>query len=548
MSVVPSPQRTPLDPPPISCHPGSLIPMDDHSEGSLIEIDHASRQTQKFSNKPLRCTCFLLCCATTPNWCDIGQMTIDILPEDVLLVIFDHYVVEADGRRKFEEWQMLVHVCRKWRYAVFRSPLGLNLRILCSAGTSVKEKLAPWPPLPIIIDQYFPRPAEISKCGQDNIIEALGHDDRVCQIKMNISYPLLERVFSAMQKTFLGLKVLDLYIDGNYDRALVVPDSFLGGSAPDLRCLRLTCIPFPFPVLRKLLLSAPNLAILSVRFIPDSGYFSPEAMVTCLSALTRLKLLNIGFEYLQSQPPLEGRRPPLTHSVLPALTGLEFTGAIEYLEDLVSRIDTPLLNRLYIRLKHSRPTTYDTPQLTQFLSRAPKLKAYDEACVRHCDSHASFAVPGRDNLGLHLEISCHHGVLVSFMAQLCTSSFLQVLIPTQENLYILEHHSAWRQPYFKENLKDHDFLDLFRPFTTVKNLYISREFVPPIASALQELVGERVIEVLPNLKCMFLEDIPESGFVPEAMLHFIAARQLSYRPITISPWIWKNKYPGFEVY
>jgi hypothetical protein len=34
------------------------------------------------------------------------------------------------------------------------------------------------------------------------------------------------------------------------------------------------------------------------------------------------------------------------------------------------------------------------------------------------------------------------------------------------------------------------WLDLLRPFVTVKNFYISEEFVPRIAPALEELVGE----------------------------------------------------------
>ena len=82
----------------------------------------------------------------------------------------------------------------------------------------------------------------------------------------------------------------------------------------------------------------------------------------------------------------------------------------------------------------------------------------------------------------------------------------------------------------------HQWIDLFLPFIPVKNLYLSRDFVPRIAPTLQELVGERVTEVLPNLQSIFLEDPQESGLVPEAMRQFIAARQLSSRPITISYW------------
>jgi hypothetical protein len=170
----------PHPPPSISFHIESLIQMNSRSGGSLIEMDHAYHQKQKIINQLLQRTSFLLRCATTANSCDIGRVTIEILPEDVLLEIFDHYVAEANEDRKYEEWHILVHVCQKWRYVVFQSPLRLNLRILCSAGTPVKEKLAIWPPLPITIEHVSP---SISKCGEDNIIAALGHNDRICTVK-----------------------------------------------------------------------------------------------------------------------------------------------------------------------------------------------------------------------------------------------------------------------------------------------------------------------------------------------------------------------------
>jgi hypothetical protein len=152
--------------------------MDDRSdsEGSLIEMSHARR------HEPLQRTTFLLCRAITANRYYIGRVTIDILHDDVLLEIFDHYVAEAYEYDRVEEWQMLVHVCQKWRYLIFGSPLRLNLRILCSAETPVREKLAPWPPLPIIIRQIGP-----SKSGEDNIIAALGHDDCVSDIDLAVS-------------------------------------------------------------------------------------------------------------------------------------------------------------------------------------------------------------------------------------------------------------------------------------------------------------------------------------------------------------------------
>ena len=504
--------------------------MGDRSESPLIEMDHARRREQKIINKPLRRTSLLLRRSITANWYDTGQVTIGILPEDILLVIFDYYVAKAD-KFKYEGWQMLVHVCQKWRYVVFRSPLRLNLRILCSAGRPMRAKLAVWPPFPIVIKQYG---RSILNC-EDDIIPALRHNNRVCKIDLSIPSSLLGTVFAAMQKAFVALE--DLWLKarhGDY-MAPVVSDSFLGGSAPHLRLrhLSLTRIPFPFPVLRKLPLVAPNLVILTLRDNPHSGYSSPEAMATCLSALSRLEQLDIGFRSPRSRPPQEGRHPPYTCSVLPALTELKFIGVSEYLEDLVTRINAPLLNQLHITFFHQ--LIFDTPQLAQFISRTPKLKAYNGARVIFSGSRATITLPRRGNLGLRLGISCRQSdwQLLS-MAQVCTSSFPQALIAMLEHLSILEDISL--RPLWKDDLESDQWLEFFHPFITVKNLYLSRAFVPRIVPTLQELVGERVTEVLPNLQSIFLQDGQGLGFDPEARRQFIAARQHSSHPIAISHW------------
>jgi len=67
----------------------------------------------------------------------------------------------------------------------------------------------------------------------------------------------------------------------------------------------------------------------------------------------------------------------------------------------------------------------------------------------------------------------------------------------------------------------------------VKNLYLFKEFAPGIAAALQELVGARITEVLPSLQNIFVE-----GLEPfqENVGQFVAARQLSDRPMGISTW------------
>jgi hypothetical protein len=76
----------------------------------------------------------------------------------------------------------------------------------------------------------------------------------------------------------------------------------------------------------------------------------------------------------------------------------------------------------------------------------------------------------------------------------------------------------------------------FTPFIAVKGLYISSEFMPHIAHALQELAGERAIEVLPALRSLYLEEPLLSGAVQEAIGQFVVARQLSGQRIAVSRW------------
>jgi hypothetical protein len=450
-------------------------------------------------------------------------VTIDILPDYVLLEIFNHYVGEAEEVREVEAWQTLVHVCQNWRSLVFGSPSRLNLRLRCSARTPVREKLVLWPPLPIIIRATFFH----ETCSNDNIIAALEHKVRIREITLlNVHIPLLETVATAMQGTFPALIFLQLETLNVEDTTPVLPDSFLGGSAPHLRRLWLGGISFPFPGLRRLPLSAPNLVFLSLRRIPHSGYLSLEAMVTCLSALTRLQRLDIGFKSPRSRPPRGVRYP--ARSVLPALVQLRFIGASEYLEDLVARIDAPLLNHLHIKFFHQ--LIFDTPQLAQFIGRTPNFEAPDEARVIFSDSHVAVLLPWFDS-----SISCRQSDWqLSSLVQVCTSAFPRALISTVEHLYILE--DRWSRPRWQADVENSQWLEFMHLLTAVKHLYLSRNFVSRIAPTLQELVGQRVSEVLPALQSIFLEDLQQSGPVPEAIGQFVAARQLSSRPIAVSNW------------
>jgi hypothetical protein len=80
-----------------------------------------------------------------------------------------------------------------------------------------------------------------------------------------------------------------------------------------------------------------------------------------------------------------------------------------------------------------------------------------------------------------------------------------------------------------------------------ESLHISQEFTPRFAPVLQELVGERMTEVLPALKTLFLEETSQTGHVEAAIGQFVAARQLAGHPIVaVSRWEYEDMGDEFD--
>jgi len=314
-----------------------------------------------------------------------------ILPDVALLRIFDFYLDKARNGEWYlskawaDAWHTLVHVCRNWRNVAFGSPRHLNLRLHCTASTPVREKLSVWPPLPIVVENDS---NGHKVWGVDDIVAALEHSDRIYAIHLRVPGPILKEVVATMQQPCPELTRLDLWPGGK--NPPFIPASFLGGSAPRLQHVRLCHV--RFPGLPNLLLSATHLVGLTLWDIPHRGHISPEAMATCLSGLTRLESLVFTLKSRRSRPGRETRRPPpRTRALLPALTAWEFKGVDEYLEDLVARIDAPLLASLYISFFHQ--LTFDNSQLAQFICRTPKFNAHHEAHVVFSDWDVSVTLP-----------------------------------------------------------------------------------------------------------------------------------------------------------
>ena len=460
------------------------------------------------------------------DWCNVARVTIDMIPDVALLEIFDFYVGEDwiyyVIKEQINAWHTLVHVCQKWRNTVFGSPLRLNLQLYCRHGTPVRKTLSVWPPFPIVIEA-----SGNGTWGVDNIVAALEHSDRICRLKLiTFTSSQFEILWGAMsQQPFPALT--DLNIQKNdHETAPVIPASFLSGSAPRLR--RFTLFSVPFPGLPKLLLSTTHLVDLTLAGIPHSGYISPEAMVTCLFALTRLESLFLKFQSPRSRPhPRSRRPPPQIRTPLPVLTKLVFIGVSEYLEDLVALIEAPLLDNLAINFFHQ--LIFDTLQLTGLISRTPKFKAHDEARIVFSGWDASVKLPRAPGGELSWGVSCRQtDWQLSSLAQACSSTFPQPLISTVEHLHL---YTSLRKPDLQDDIEISQWLELLHSFPAVKNLYITREIAPFIAPTLKEFAGGRVAEVLPALQTLFLEDEdnnepPLSGAVQDMIGQFVTARQL----------------------
>ncbi|KAI9456588.1 hypothetical protein F5148DRAFT_1369711 [Russula earlei] len=450
---------------------------------------------------------------------------INTLPEDVLVEIFDFYAtVWAIGTT---EWIVLVHVCQRWRDIVFASSCRLKLRLVYTGKRPMSMMLDVWPILPVVIIVTTHRWEPYVDLRWENTAAFLEseHHHRICAMNMfRIPTSHWERLAAAMQNPFPRLTLLHISMEQNAVTSL--PDSFLGGSAPLLRNLELgNC---PFPGMPKLLLSAIHLVALSLLNVPDSGYFSPQALATALSVISRLEALRLEFQSPQSRPdPASRPRPLLTRSVLPALTDLQFRGVHEYLEDLLAGIEVPFLNKLWITF--FMDLDFVVPQLHRLITHAEWFRSCDRASVYTSDGAVRFTMfrKAHDSPDFFLEIRCRElDYQLSSLAQVCSSSFLT--LSTLVQLGILHPQSQWR-----DDMETTQWLELLDPFTAVKDLHLSGEVGRRVCQALEEHAEERVTEVLPALRNIFLGGLQPLESLPKFIQRFVAVRQLSDHPVVV---------------
>jgi hypothetical protein len=439
-----------------------------------------------------------------------------------------------------EAWLNLFHVCQRWRYIMLSSPLRLHLHLYFTEGTPVRkvqQMLDVWPTFPISI---------LSSNLGDNTIALLEHRDRISTFKIDINFDptcsQLERFVKVTQEPFPGLT--SLHISSEFEpeegTVSVVPDTFLKGFAPRLRSLTLTCI--PFPTLPQLVSSLNDLSELILESIPNLGYFSPEAIVTGLSASTKLRTLYIQYEEslpVIPHPNPNQTRPPRT--VLPALTEFQFMGGSEYLDDLLARVDFPQLERFNI-LFIQRQDVFDS-DIRQVIHHSRMLGSFSRAEVNVSRYSVGIQLyqPEGTNPPRTVELEINNeleggGWQYPVMTQLCNRSLS--LLSSITELRILTNRSF---PHF-DLLDDTGWPELFRLLTAVHTLRLSGIMQSRVIYWLRALDGESATDVLPALRNLYVDKYPKyvdpgrkyvSHFLRESIQPFIAARQHSGQPVKV---------------
>jgi hypothetical protein len=182
---------------------------------------------------------------TVADLCGTGKecqrTTIEILPKDILLNIFDFYQLDTIELFRGHPWKWyhLAHVCQKWWYVIFILPCHLDLQILCKYRVPIRSILGTWPTLPIVIE--FDTTWK-SKPMPRNILVALCCSNRICNINFSVTSSMTGSIIKLIQKLCLALKKIWLTVkDAMGPICIPVYNAFLGSSTLHLREIELHC-------------------------------------------------------------------------------------------------------------------------------------------------------------------------------------------------------------------------------------------------------------------------------------------------------------------
>jgi F-box-like len=275
-------------------------------------------------------------------------MTINHLPDEVILEIFDSYRRSIDPLydnyydcwRKRCVWFKLTHVCRKWRAIMFASTSRLDLGITVGPKKPDHIKTIPSEPFPIFVRYY--------DCGRDmtssalwQLRAALKQQDRVREIYFEGPSDWFDELFRNTNCSFPILESPSF--ETKFLEDVKIPDTFLGGSYLHLRHLKLERI--FLTSISRFLLSTSALTDLSLRTDTAFGASPETSLLTCLQGMPCLCRLSLSM----ADSPLE---IPSQHSTLKdivtlsKLTSFHYAGHGVFFDAIVAGLSAPSLRDL----------------------------------------------------------------------------------------------------------------------------------------------------------------------------------------------------------
>ena len=485
------------------------------------------------------------------------KLTIDNIPDEVLLDIFDsyrqHFTHGHSLWNRKHKWFKLIHVCRRWRCIIFASSTRLDLCLSMSTSNpnSVATIFLPHLSLlPIAIKHHY------LPVGTDPHVKteefgcmqaALKSYNRVRGITFSGTAPDFDELFKATKCPFPMLEDLELRNLDSGIAELKVPATFLDGSAPHLRRLKLYRI--SLTSISSLLSTTTMLFELCLRI-----YTTSASLLAHLQDMHCLRHLNLRPRTRGAPSSIDGPMPPTNPentSLLSKLISFHYQGPSSVLSALVAGFTAPSLQGLHIILDGDDESPIF--HLPRFLDDVEK--------VYHSVQMISEGDYFRVSLLTHSEtVDCATPSFrfcskVSPDSVMGMSAALSAKLATVEELlmvFLTDFYEMWDNDTPWRNFLQH--------FRKVKVLRVELEDVFAIADTLQ-MDDEPIPDLLPMLEeveitargDVFPESPPQGQPVmfsePEmaAFRPFLAARQEAGHPVKISR-SQKAKFPNQNLF
>jgi len=376
--------------------------------------------------------------------------------------------------------------------------------------------------LPLIIDHPHER-YDVTAEVEEGIRLALQHRDRVRRIRLGMAVSHLRKVIVAIDDQFPSLEYLCITPMPKNNASITLPETF---RAPHLRHLILenSALPMGSP----LLTTAVDLVTLSLSNIPLPSYFHPNDLIYRVSLMPQLETLAV---YLTRPIPTHDieksplRMPITTHVILPSLRWFGFIGASTYLEMILPRITTPLLEKLNLGFSHQ--LTSPVPQLSQFVSSTESLRfrsimlafyrfyidlwVYPRERASMCTYTLRLKIPSYQ---LDRQVASVARILHTLSTALSTVEYL--ILHCDEVLHEEAHRTQWGE--------------LLRPLGNVKTLKVFDSLVGELSRCLRSDDTEPPMELLPRLNVL---EYTATDDASDAFAPFIDARKNAGHPVTL---------------